>query len=72
MARLDDIAIDRDVVAQFEDRDFRAKQRGCASEEERSREVDEGGPAVGDRVETKIEHGIGEQPCTREVAINTP
>lgn len=69
MASVDDVTVDGDVVAQLEHGAFGSKQCGPTREEQRSREVDEGGPAVRDPVEAEVEHGIGQESRAGKVAV---
>jgi len=63
-ARLEDVTVNDDVLAELEDGDVGAQQRGGAVEQQRPRQIDERGSAIGNGVEPKVEHGVGQQTRT--------
>jgi hypothetical protein len=67
-ARVDDLAVDLDI-SELEHGGGGLQQRRVAIEEHRSRDVDERGAAVGQRLDVQIEHGSSEQTRSHDVAV---
>ena len=67
-ARVDHVAIDLDV-SELEHGGGGLQQRRRSIEEHRSRDVDERGAAVGQRLEIQIEHSSGEQTRPHHVFV---
>jgi hypothetical protein len=69
-ACLDDFGVNRDVLEQLEHGQRWTQERGDAVEEHRARDVDEWRAAVGQRLETKIEHRAGQDGRAGHVAVD--